>query len=146
MTKVALYDVERDTVVEQFGGPGVAQAVGLGEAQWSAGAVGEVVAVVELGQRCAVGVVGAGLLAAVLILHAEEQVSGCQVGVCRLQPALLLGDDVDDGLLHEDGGDDVIDFGLLVAQPGHERVRVAVGGAFLTRDGLQRIMVEHQDF
>ena len=65
MTKVALYDVERDTVVEQFGGPGVAQAVGLGEAQWSAGAVGEVVAVVELGQRCAVGVVGAGLLAAV---------------------------------------------------------------------------------
>jgi hypothetical protein len=130
----------------QFGGAGMAQSMGLGESQWSAGTVGEVVAGVEFGQRCAVGVVGAGLLASVLVFHPEEQITGCQLWVCGLQPGLLFGDDVDDGLLDEDGRDDAVDFGLLVAQPGHECVGVAVGGAVLAGDGLQRVVVEHQDF
>jgi hypothetical protein len=40
------------------------------------------------------------------ISNRGTEVSGLQLRVFRLQPSLLFGDDVDDGLLDQDGGDD----------------------------------------
>jgi hypothetical protein len=59
-------------------------------------------------------------------------------------PPLLLADDVHHRALDEDRVRGAVDLGLLVAQPGHERVLV-VGLVRQGRDRLDRIEVHHQD-
>jgi hypothetical protein len=125
VAEISLHDVERDTVVEQFGGPGVAQPMCLGEPQRATGAVGEVVGLVELFQLGPVGGCRGGAVDRAAGSSARGTVSGLQPRVFRREPALLIGGDVDDGLLGQDGRDDAVDFGLLVAQPRDKRPRVS---------------------
>jgi hypothetical protein len=101
---------------------------------------------VEFGQRQVVAGVGAGPAPGQVLLDPDEQILRLQVRVGVGQPAPLLGDDVDHGLLDQNGRHDTIDLGLLVAQFGHERVWViGIGGSLRTRDWLQWLVIEHQD-
>lgn len=104
VSEIALHHMDRDAVVEQLGGPGVAQPVGLGEPQRVAGGVGETVDVVEPIEDPAVGVIAAWSLALVLVAHPEEQVLRLQIRVTPPDPVLLFADHVDHGLLDQNGG------------------------------------------
>ncbi len=126
----------------------MAQPMGLGEPQRPARVIGHRVHCVELFQHRAVGGVGPRPLAAVLVFQPQKQIPRIQLRVGGFEPVLLFGDDVDDGLLHQDGRDDPVDFGLLIAQPGHERrtVGLAAHGTVVSGNRLKRVVVEHEDF
>ena len=146
MPEIALHHMDRHPVVEQLCRSCVAQPMSLAEPQRISRSICQSVQFVELGQRHMVAGVGAGTSPGQVLLDPDEQILRLQVRVGVGQPALLLADHVDHRLLHQDGRNHTVDLGLLVAQFGHERIRViGLGGPLSTRDRLQRLVIEHQN-
>jgi len=144
MPEIALHHMNRHPIVEQLCRSGVAQLMGLAEPQRISRRICQSVQPVELGQRHVIAGIGAGLSPGQVLLDPDEQVLRLQVRVGVGQPALLGDDDVDHGLLDQDGGHHFVDLGLLIPQLRDEAIGViGLGRPLRTRDRLQRLVIEH---
>ena len=148
MPEIALHDVQRDTGVEQGCGLGVAESVSPLEIHQCAGAVANVEPEDQFTDPLSQPPIRVGPVAVTVLPAGDEQVlrRRCvRFGTGTPHPVLLRVDDRDDFPIDQDGVGSAVDLGLLVTEPGNERLRIVRGAGPGLMQRQQRIVVEHAD-